>query len=296
MRLRVDTGLKSLFPWPKIDGQEGSGAAASTSVVELKIYELLGGMVDDDSPDERRDDDPNPSLPVLEDEMSGFTSSKMMPTTFDRVTDSIPEQFDLMEAAMDDDETSSHAHSIPNEHNSMRERKPSRLHHYKRMQLTFKRMLKSDIRRTFPFMYCNVLNSGRCKSVERLLNRCMPPTAEVICQPLAQLLSPELCYTGPREHINHLLSIESILPDYAIIPLGIRVIRQLHDDICISELYATVKGTRLDLSDGHEVGGSDRLLSTDIDFKIKISFYIDREGNVVKLTGSIPSFLPTFAS
>lgn len=252
--------------------------------------------MDDESPDERRDDDLNPSLPVLENEMGGFSSSRMM-TTLDRLTDSIPEQFDFLEAAMDDDETSSHANSVPNENNTMPERKPSRLHHYKRMQLTFKRMLKSDIRRTFPFMYCNVLNSGRCKSVERLLFRCMSPTAEVICEPLAQLLSPELCYTGPREHINHLLSIESILPDYAIIPLGSRVIRQLHDDVCISELYATVKGTRLVLSDGLEVGAAtDRILSTEVDFKIKVSFYIDKNGNIVKLTGSIPTFLPTFVS
>eukprot|EP00981_Chlorochromonas_danica_P001740 scaffold376_cov164-Ochromonas_danica.AAC.2 len=194
--------------------------------------------------------------------------------------------------------------------NENRKRKRRRrLEHYKSMQMIFKRVLKNDVRKLFPTMYCNALNRDDFKLLERFVSRFMTPKCKFISYSFPQLDRPYRRYEGPEQHALSIQSLVAFLPDYALIPLGSRIIRQLLDEnISIVELYGNMKATKLVYYDDQLFDES--IVSSDeecsfipiqpskvmVDIDVVISFYFNKDGFVVKTMSSIAASIPSFNS
>eukprot|EP00981_Chlorochromonas_danica_P008346 scaffold2135_cov154-Ochromonas_danica.AAC.7 len=212
----------------------------------------------------------------------------------------------------EDHDSLSHRNSCSSDRvNENRKRKRRRrLEHYKSMQMIFKRVLKNDVRKLFPTMYCNAANRDDLKLFERFVSRFMTPKCKFISHPLPQLDRPYCSYEGPEQHVLHVQSLVAFLPDHALIPLGSRIIRQLLDeDISIVELYANAKATKLVYYDD-QLLSDESIVSSDeecsfipiqpskvmVDIDIVISFYFNKDGFVVKTMASIATSIPSFNS
>eukprot|EP00981_Chlorochromonas_danica_P013313 scaffold6125_cov262-Ochromonas_danica.AAC.5 len=210
---------------------------------------------------------------------------------------------------VDEDNSLSRHHSCSSDgvNEYRRTKRRRRLEHYKSMQMTFKRVVKNDVRKLFPTMYCNVLNGDDFKLFERFVCRFMVPKCKFVAHPFPQLDSPYRRYEGPEKHALSIQSLAASLPDHALVPLGSRIIRQLLDEnISIVELYVKVKATKLVYYDGQVPDES--IFSSNkessfipiqpsealIDFNILASFYFNKDGFVVKTVSSIAASNPSF--
>eukprot|EP00981_Chlorochromonas_danica_P011254 scaffold3827_cov191-Ochromonas_danica.AAC.4 len=183
---------------------------------------------------------------------------------------------------------------------------PGRSEHYRSFRRTFKLLVKKDVRKLFPTMYCNALNGGDFKYFARFVSRFMTPQCEYIFEPLPQIRSPFMKYEGSDEYADRAPSFFAHVPDYALIPLGSRIIRKLYENISIVELYGKAKGTRLVYPEGQQLPDCEDMTSASytivqpaivsVDFYVKISFHFNKEGYVVKIITStvnlVPSFIP----
>eukprot|EP00981_Chlorochromonas_danica_P011255 scaffold3827_cov191-Ochromonas_danica.AAC.5 len=199
-----------------------------------------------------------------------------------------------------------HCHSgLSTESNENKRKMHRRLLHYRTMQMTFKRVMKNDVRKLFPAMYCNALNKGDFKLFHKLISSNMISQCEFNFQPLPQLgLTTYRTYEGSDQYASRAPSFFAHLPDYALIPLGSRIIRKLYEDVSIVELYANAKATRLIYPEGQQqpdceemTSASDALIQpmiVSVDFYMKIAFHFNTDGYVVKTVTSTVNLVPSF--
>lgn len=234
------------------------------------------------------------------------------------VKDAVKEEKNEMVSTSDHDEDDSLSHHnscssdgvVVGNSSRRKSKRPRRLEHYKSLQVTFKRVMKKDVRKIFPLMFCNTLNGNDFKSFERLVSRFMTPKCKIIAYPLPQLDRPYRRYEGPEQLALNVQSMVAFLPDYVLIPRGSRIIRQLLDkDISIVELYVNMKATKLVYYD-NTTDNNESLISSNkecpsifiqpskvlIDFDIMITFCFNKDGFVVKNISSLTTSIPSFNS
>eukprot|EP00981_Chlorochromonas_danica_P011257 scaffold3827_cov191-Ochromonas_danica.AAC.7 len=205
----------------------------------------------------------------------------------------------------DEDSVAHHHHSdLSSPINEKRRKTQRRLDYYRSFRKTFKHLMKNDVRKLFPTMYCNALNGGDFKLFSRFVSRCMASQCEYIFEPLPQIGSPFMKYEGSDEYANRAPSFFAHLPDHALIPVGSRIIRKLlEDDISVVELYANAKATRFIYPEGQQLPDCEGTTSTpgalvqptivSVDFYMKISFHFNRDGYVVKTITSTVNLVPS---
>eukprot|EP00981_Chlorochromonas_danica_P000868 scaffold211_cov168-Ochromonas_danica.AAC.9 len=120
-----------------------------------------------------------------------------------------------------------------------------RQQHIKRIRTTFCRLVKNDVRKLFPTMYCNVINGGDMKMLDEFASRYFRPDCELISHSMPDFGLPMLCYNSRSEYLNHVEMVLADLPDFTMCPIGGQIIRQLHENVSIIELFADFSATRL---------------------------------------------------
>lgn len=182
----------------------------------------------------------------------------------------------------------------------MSARKLRRLLHNKRVRLTFNRLVKNDLRKIFPSMYINVLNGGDFKVVEEFFCRYMKPHCEVTSHMHEQFGLPTLYFDGPQAFVEDVKKTANNLPDFALVPLGSRIVRRLHEDTSIVELYTILKGTHILFPPAEKSENNDTAVIIPsilhLELKMKVSFHMNNDGCIVKVVASPPPYIPLFMS
>eukprot|EP00981_Chlorochromonas_danica_P006409 scaffold1389_cov251-Ochromonas_danica.AAC.7 len=174
-----------------------------------------------------------------------------------------------------------------------------RLEHRKRYQLTFTRMVKDDLRRLFPIMYCNVRNQNNAMLMQAFLGHYLRSDCEVIAHGYPTVGVSLSHLKGDQEYANYVNTVHTQHPDAVLLLLGSRIIRKFHEETSVVEIFINMKAAQLTYPIVTSVGdevivGPKPAEVVDIEVKFKISFFMNREGVIDKIVGStIPSF-PAF--
>eukprot|EP00981_Chlorochromonas_danica_P006403 scaffold1389_cov251-Ochromonas_danica.AAC.1 len=178
-------------------------------------------------------------------------------------------------------------------------RQLKRLEHRKRCQLTFNRMVKGDLRRVFPTMYCNVRNQNNAMLMQAFLGHYLRSDCEVIAYVYPTVGVSLSHLKGAQEYANFVGTLHAQHPDAVLLLLGSRIVRKFHEETSVVEIFINMKATRLTYPIVTSVGdevivGPKPAEVVDIEVKFKISFFMNKEGLIFKIVGStIPSF-PAF--
>eukprot|EP00981_Chlorochromonas_danica_P006404 scaffold1389_cov251-Ochromonas_danica.AAC.2 len=169
-----------------------------------------------------------------------------------------------------------------------------RLEHRMRCRLTFNRMVKDDLRRVFPIMYCNVINAYNTSLTKSFLVRYSRPDCEVIAHPFPSIGVSLSRLKGPHEFANYLGAIKTLLPDVVLLLLGSRVIRKFYEECSIIEMFTNLKATRLTYPVVSSVGdqvnvGPSHAEVVEAEVKMEISFFMNKEGLIFKIEGQSSS-------
>eukprot|EP00981_Chlorochromonas_danica_P002166 scaffold428_cov168-Ochromonas_danica.AAC.31 len=186
------------------------------------------------------------------------------------------------------------------------EKQVQRLRHTQRCKFTFNRMVKDDLRRQFPLMFCNVTNIANTELTKSFLSRYLLPDCDVLADPLPQFGFPSLHLKGPSQFAEYMALANAPLPDFTVILLGGRVIRQFYEEIAIVEVYTSFKATRPaypkailegdQITDCDDKDVADSVTMEEFEFKIMASFFMNNEGFITKVDHCIPTSIPAFLS
>eukprot|EP00981_Chlorochromonas_danica_P006408 scaffold1389_cov251-Ochromonas_danica.AAC.6 len=174
-----------------------------------------------------------------------------------------------------------------------------RLKHRKRCQLTFTRMVKDDLRRVFPTMYCNVRNQGNLTLTKSFLRRYVRSDCEVISYGYPSIGLPLSHLKGPDEFASYLDGVSTRFPDSMLFLIGSQIIRKFHEECTVIEIFANFKATQVIYSyaiamrDQVNVGPSPMEV-VNVEAKYKISIFMNSEGAIVRVVGAITNFIPAF--
>eukprot|EP00981_Chlorochromonas_danica_P006490 scaffold1403_cov180-Ochromonas_danica.AAC.17 len=191
-----------------------------------------------------------------------------------------------------------------------------RVEHYKRLQTLSKRIIKRDLRKTFSRMYVNAVNSGDLTVFQAFTTRYMTTDCQFLYQPLSNFVPQGINYTSPEEHVKHVQAVYAVFPDCVLQPMGCRIVRQLYqEEFSIVELFVNAKATGLVYPDEQQsevvVGGgcdgdgshynerAKRCFPPNVvfvDIMVKISFYMNQNGYIVKDIVSPVTSIPSLIS
>lgn len=173
-----------------------------------------------------------------------------------------------------------------------------RLKHRKRCQLTFSRMVKDDLRRVFPTMYCNVRNQGNLTLTKSFLRRYLRSDCEVISYGYPSIGLPVSYAKGPDEFAHYLNGIANRFPDSTLFLIGSQIIRKFHEECTVIEIFANFKATQLTYSyifTGDQVSvGPSPMEMVNVEANYKISVFMNKEGAIIKVIGVITNTIPAF--
>lgn len=192
----------------------------------------------------------------------------------------------------------SESRGVKKNENSLSAARLRRQQHIKRIRMTFCRLVKNDLRKLFPTMYCNVINRGDMQVLDEFSSRYFRPDCELISHTMPDFGFPMLCYNSRSDYLKHVENVLADLPDFVLCPLGGQITRQLHENVSIIELFANFSATRLlppVASSGDETAPV-RRKTTRFECKVKVSFRMSKEGNIDKVEISSASHLPAFLS
>eukprot|EP00981_Chlorochromonas_danica_P008519 scaffold2208_cov170-Ochromonas_danica.AAC.3 len=176
--------------------------------------------------------------------------------------------------------------------------------HIKHFRSSFTRMVKDDLRRVFSAMFCNVINQNNYTHMQTFFNRYLSSNCDVISYG-CPVINVSLTYMkGPNEFANFMDAVSSPYPDFSLLLVGSQILRLYHEDMYVVEMFASMKATRLiyPYASSSSVGGTvyhgpRPLQVVNAEAKIKMSFFMNSEGAIVKIGGwtmtSFPAFLTT---
>eukprot|EP00981_Chlorochromonas_danica_P008131 scaffold2028_cov181-Ochromonas_danica.AAC.9 len=191
-----------------------------------------------------------------------------------------------------------------------------------RIRLTFQRLAKDDLRRHLPTMYCNVINGGDADLLQDFfcqfmtvdgesdltaLHLLLPtPTATITtataattattprCEPIMPMMTVSMLRQnsccGPIATARQIHTVLSSLPDHSFELSNSRIVRIVHEDVSVVELYGRMNGTRLIFPSSVDVK------SEVVEVCLKISFYLNEDEKIVKiLYEEINSTIPSLS-
>eukprot|EP00981_Chlorochromonas_danica_P003464 scaffold654_cov207-Ochromonas_danica.AAC.49 len=125
------------------------------------------------------------------------------------------------------------------------------------------------------------------------------PDCEVIFHGCPSIGVSSFHLKGRDEYTNYLDAASTRLPDAVLLLLGSRVIRKFHEETSVIEIYINMKATRLTYSIVSSVGDqvsvdAGHVEVVEMEIKLKISIFMNREGLIVKIVGSAITSFPTF--
>eukprot|EP00981_Chlorochromonas_danica_P013328 scaffold6142_cov291-Ochromonas_danica.AAC.1 len=154
-------------------------------------------------------------------------------------------------------------------------------------------MVKDDLRRQFPTMYCNVINAYNTSLTRSFLVRYSRPDCEVIGPSIGVPLSH---LKGPHEFANYLDAASTRLPDTVLLLLGSRIIRKFYEECAVIEMFTNLKAAQLTYpivsSVGDQVNEDSKpaeVVEAEVNLKMKISFFMNKEGLIDKIVGQSSS-------
>lgn len=178
----------------------------------------------------------------------------------------------------------------------------NRPQHMKHFRSNFTQMVKDDLRKVFSTMFCNVVNQNNYAHMQAFLNRYLSSNCDVISYGCPAIDVSLNYMKGPNEFADWMNAVSAPHPDFSLLLLGSQILRMFHEDMHVVEMFAMLKATRVIYPSATSVGGKVHhgprpLQVVDVEAKIKMSFFMNSDGAIVKVGGwtmaSFPAFLCT---